>query len=75
MSTTFRQQIISVAVERVRQHSIDEPHRVFWIHAIPCQCKRHAVALAATDNGNPRPKYVVATVANGEVIPKLSQRH
>jgi hypothetical protein len=60
------------AVQISRQH----PEKVYWLHAVPCPlCHRHAAAICcSTSRGSvmpgQHPKYVMATIVNGEVIPR-----
>jgi hypothetical protein len=70
-----RMQIDAALRQAVTLSSL-EPHRVYWLHAIKCPgCGRHSVAIAITMNTNPKPKYVLATVTNGQVIPRNMLRH
>lgn len=67
---------LDAAIRQAVALSSVEPHKIFWLHAIRCPgCHRHAVAIAITMNTEPKPKYVLATVVNGQVIPRNIVRH
>lgn len=62
---------VALAVQSAVAASRDDPAKMFWLHAIRCPgCHRHAVALGLSTNDVPRPKYVLYTIVNGEVIPR-----
>lgn len=68
---------IDIALQEAMMLSRESPHHIFWLHAVKCPgCRKHAIALAITCNvEGPRPKYVLATVMNGQIVPRNSRRH
>lgn len=64
-----------ISVEEVRALSRSEPHKTFYVYAVPCPgCHRHIVAMGCSIDEKPK-KYVVATIANGVVIGRTTRRH
>jgi Ni,Fe-hydrogenase I small subunit len=68
---------IEIALAEALKASRASPSNIFWLHALRCPgCGRHVAGLAITASSEaPRPKYVIATIANGEVIPRTLRRH
>lgn len=72
---------VHIALGEMVRISRATPANVFYLHAIPCPgCHRHAAALAMSFNEFPfltgeKPKYILATVVNGEVIGRNQRRH
>lgn len=67
---------VDLAMRAAVAESKLEPHKLFWLHAVRCPgCHRHSAALSLTTSDHSKPKYVLATIVNGEVIPRMARRH
>jgi hypothetical protein len=76
--THLRRVILPMAIGLAREMSKAEPHRTFWIVGVKCPgCGRHLAGFAMfSSSEGPRPKkYVIATIAGGEIVGRNTRRH
>jgi hypothetical protein len=65
---------LGAVIAETQAVSIEEPHNVFYIVALPCMgCHRHSIGFAALvpEKGEKkRPRYTICIIMAGEIVPR-----